>query len=238
MRHDKREFNQLREIKLTPGYIKHPEGSVLVEFGDTKVICNASVTEGVPPFLRDTGKGWITAEYEMLPRSTHTRSSRESVKGKRGGRTHEISRLIGRSLRASVDMDRLGEITVVIDCDVIQADGGTRTAAITGGCAALYLALKRMKAEGVIDNIPFLGLVSAVSVGVVSGGAVLDLDYIEDSAAEVDMNIVARDDGTMIEVQGSGEKGTFDRDMLNRLLDLAEKGTAELFEIQKEVMGL
>ncbi len=210
---------------------KHAEGSVLVSFGDTKVICTASVESGVPSFLRGSGQGWITSEYGMLPRSTDTRMGREAAKGKQGGRTVEIQRLIGRSLRAAVDMKHLGEYTVRIDCDVIQADGGTRTASITGACVALLDAIKTL------DTTPKTQLISAVSVGIVRGVPVLDLEYLEDSKADTDMNVVVAEDGRFIEIQGTAEDEPFDRKELMEMLRLAEKGTAELQAIQRAALA-
>jgi len=233
-----RKNDEMRLVRLTKDYIKHPEGSVLVEFGDTKVICNASVTEGVPPFLKDTGKGWVTAEYAMLPRATNTRNQRESKRGKQDGRSQEISRLIGRSLRAAVDFHKLKEHAIVIDCDVIQADGGTRTAAITGGFCAMYLACEWLMGRGMIDENPIDGFVSAVSVGIVEGVPMLDLEYVEDSAADVDMNIVVKDDADIVEIQGSAEQVAFSRDMLNTMLDLGFKGIEELSKAQRELLGI
>lgn len=233
-----RKNDQLREVKIIRDYISHPEGSVLVSFGDTKVICNATVAEGVPPFLKDSGKGWVTAEYAMLPRATHTRNQRESKRGKQDGRSQEISRLIGRSLRAAVDFDKMGENTITIDCDVIQADGGTRTAAITGGFCALYMACEWMIKQGIIEENPVTGMVSAISVGIVLGEPMLDLEYVEDSMADVDMNLVVKDVKEIVEIQGSAEKVAFDRDMLNRMLDLGFKGIEALTKAQKQVLGL
>ncbi|WP_022852233.1 ribonuclease PH [Limisalsivibrio acetivorans] len=238
MRSESRANDMMRTVRAQKDYIIHPEGSVLMEFGNTKVICNASFTEGVPPFLRDTGQGWVTAEYSMLPRSTHTRSQREAQKGKLGGRTQEISRLIGRSLRAAVDMEKLGENTIVIDCDVIQADGGTRTASVTGGWIAMALAVEKMMKEGVLAENPLKGQAAAVSVGIVNGEVMLDLDYTEDSTADVDLNLVAMDDGSIIEIQGSSEKVTFGRDRLNDLLDYGYKGLEVLFEAQRKIAEL
>lgn len=233
MRPSQRANNQLRSIKITKNYTKHAEGSVLIEFGDTKVLCTASVTPGVPPFLKDTGTGWITAEYGMLPRSTHTRMQRESAKGKQTGRTQEIQRLIGRSLRAAVDLAALGEYTIVIDCDVIQADGGTRTASITGGCIALYDAIQSLKEKQKITTNPFLQFVAAVSVGVHQGLPILDLDYLEDSSAETDMNVVMTETGGFIEVQGTAEKRTFEQTELDAMLALAKDGIQQLIKLQK-----
>lgn len=221
--------DQMRQVTLTRHYTRHAEGSVLVEFGDTKVICTASVEGGVPRFLRGTGQGWITAEYGMLPRATGERMQREASKGKQGGRTLEIQRLIGRSLRAAVDLKTLGENTIYIDCDVIQADGGTRTAAITGACVALVDALRVMKKRGAIKRVPAVQMIAAISVGIYQGVPVLDLDYPEDSAADTDLNVVMTDKGGFIEVQGTAEAAPFSADELNAMLELARKGTTELF---------
>lgn len=233
MRPSKRENNQLREIRLTRNYTKHAEGSVLVEFGDTKVICTATLTSGVPPFLKDSGKGWITAEYGMLPRSTHERMPREAARGKQAGRTQEIQRLIARSLRAAVDLNALGENTITVDCDVIQADGGTRTASITGGCLALFDAIEQLKKKGKIKSNPFKQWIASVSVGIYKGAPILDLDYIEDSTAETDMNVVMTEQGGFIEIQGTAEKGTFQQNELDQLLVLAKSGIEQLVEKQK-----
>jgi len=239
VRADGRGDESLREIKITRGYQQWPAGSVLVEFGATRVLCAASVTEGVPRWRAGSGLGWITAEYAMLPSATHTRGDRESVKGKIGGRTHEISRLIGRSLRACIDLAALGENTIVIDCDVIQADGGTRTAAITGAYVALADAITWLDAAGrLADPKPLSCSVSAVSVGVIDGRVRLDLPYEEDSRAEVDMNVVATDAGTLVEVQGTGEGATFARSTLDQMLDLALAGCAELTRLQNEALAL
>lgn len=227
-----REPDEMRVVTIEKNVIKHAEGSVLIAFGDTRVICTASVESGVPPFLRGTGQGWITSEYGMLPRSTNTRMGREAARGKQGGRTVEIQRLIGRSLRAAVDMHRLGEVTIRIDCDVIQADGGTRTASITGACVALLDAVGRLE----VDILPETQLVSAVSVGIVGGVPVLDLEYVEDSKADTDMNVVMTEDGRFIEVQGTAEDEPFDRDELNEMLKLAEKGAAELQALQRNAL--
>jgi ribonuclease PH len=237
MRNDQRAPATLRPTRLTPHYIKHAEGSVLIEAGDTRVICTASVEERVPPFRRNSGKGWVTAEYGMLPRSTTTRSSREAATGKLGGRTQEIQRLIGRSLRAVTRMEDLGERTIWVDCDVIQADGGTRTASITGGFVALALALQRMVGKGQIPRLPLQDLVAATSVGIVDGTPLLDLAYEEDSRADVDMNVVQTGDGRLIEVQGTAEAAPFGRDALLAMLDLAAEGIAQLNAIQIEVIG-
>ena len=236
-RNDGRAPNQLRDVSIKKNFIKHAEGSVLIQVGDTKVICNASVEEKVPPFLRDKKKGWVTAEYSMLPRSTHTRMSRESSRGKVSGRTQEIQRLIGRSLRAVVDMEKLGERTIWIDCDVIQADGGTRTASITGAFVAMCLAMKQLKKEKKIDTIPIKDFVAATSVGVLAGKKILDLEYSEDSIAEVDMNIVKTGSGGFVEIQGTAEQEPFtDKDM-DAMLSLANKGIKELILLQKKTIG-
>ena len=233
-----READQLREIRITRDYTRHAEGSVLVEFGDTKVLCNASVEAGVPRWLRGKNQGWITAEYGMLPRATHTRSGREATRGKQGGRTLEIQRLIGRSLRASVNLKKLGEFTITVDCDVIQADGGTRTASITGGYVALVDAIRYLQREKKIKGDPFKQLVSAISVGIYKGVPVLDLDYPEDSKADTDLNVVMTESGELIEVQGTAESGAFNRTELNAMLDLAEKAGSELREKQREALGI
>jgi len=237
MRLDHRLANQLRPTKLTPHFLDQAEGSVLVETGRTRVICTASVEERVPPFLRGTGKGWVTAEYGMLPRATSTRTQREATAGKVGGRTQEIQRLIGRSLRAVTKLDQLGERTIWIDCDVIQADGGTRTAAITGGFVALALALRKLTESGALGSIPLVDHVAATSVGIVAGAPMLDLAYVEDSAADVDMNVIKTGDGRYIEVQGTAEAAPFGRDRLLELLDLADHGIAQLVSLQAEIVG-
>ena len=238
-RHDGRLPDQLREIRITRGWLDHAEGSVLVEFGRTRVLCAASFSPGVPRWRKGSGLGWTTAEYAMLPRSTHTRSDRESVKGRIGGRTHEISRLIGRSLRAVVDLSALGENTIQLDCDVLQADGGTRTAAITGAYVALVDAIETGRAKGFIaaDAEPITGSVAAVSVGIVKGEPVLDLDYPEDVDADTDMNVVMTGDGRFVEVQGTAEGEAFDRDLLDTLLDLAVEGCSELAARQAAALG-
>jgi len=233
-----RAADQLREIRLTRDYTRHAEGSVLVEFGDTKVLCNASVEPGVPRWLRGKNQGWITAEYGMLPRATHSRSGREATRGKQGGRTLEIQRLIGRSLRAAVNLKKLGEFTITVDCDVIQADGGTRTASITGGCVALVDAIRHLQREKKIKGDPFKQMVSAISVGIYKGVPVLDLDYPEDSKADTDLNVVMTESGEMIEVQGTAEAGAFNRAELNAMLDLAEKAGGELRMHQREALGV
>ncbi len=235
-RFDGRRPDQLREVRFTRNWLDHAEGSVLVEFGKTRVLVAASVTEGVPRWLKGQGKGWVTAEYEMLPRSTHTRSDRESRRGKVGGRTHEISRLIGRALRAVIDYEALGENTIVIDCDVLQADGGTRTAAITGAYVALADAVAWLRERGALVGEPLKGSVAAISVGVVDGAPVLDLPYEEDVAADVDMNIVCTGDGRLIEVQGTAEGEPFDRALLDQLLDLGQAGCAELTRLQLQAL--
>jgi len=222
---------------MTPGFLAHAEGSVLIEVGRTKVVCAASVEDRVPPFLRNTGKGWVTAEYGMLPRATSTRTQRESTAGKVGGRTQEIQRLIGRSLRSVTKLSELGERSIWIDCDVIQADGGTRTASITGGFVALVLALGRMKELAVLKDIPVVDYVAATSVGIVDGAALLDLAYEEDSRAEVDMNLVKTGDGRFIELQGTAEGPPFDKRALEALMELADTGIRELIALQKTVVG-
>jgi len=236
MRPSGRAPDELRAIKLTRNYTKHAEGSVLVEFGDTKVICTASVSEGVPRFLKGSGQGWVTAEYGMLPRSTGSRMGREAAQGKQGGRTMEIQRLIGRSLRAVVDMKALGERTVTIDCDVIQADGGTRTASITGGYVALADAVRHLRNKKLISKDPLHGQVASVSVGIHQGTPVVDLDYAEDSDAETDMNVVMNDGGAFIEVQGTAEGHAFRRDELDAMLALAEHGIGQLLQKQREAL--
>ena len=236
MRANGRAAQQLRPVSLTRRYTRHAEGSVLVCFGDTQVLCTASVEERVPGFLKGAGKGWVTAEYGMLPRATHTRSDREASRGKQGGRTLEIQRLIGRSLRAVVDMQALGERTITLDCDVLQADGGTRTASITGAYVALKDAVASLRAKQLIKTDPVYGAVAAVSVGIVGGKPVLDLDYGEDSQAETDMNVVMNDAGAFIEVQGTAEGHAFHRHELDALLKLAEQGIAELIRKQREAL--
>jgi ribonuclease PH len=237
MRSDHRPHNELRPTVITADYLHHAEGSVLIEVGLTRVICTASVEERVPQFLRNSGKGWVTAEYGMLPRATTTRMQREATAGKVGGRTQEIQRLIGRSLRSVTNLPALGERTIWIDCDVIQADGGTRTASITGAFVALALALEKLRARDVLRTIPLLDYVAATSVGIVDGEALLDLAYDDDSRAEVDMNIVKTGDGRFIEVQGTAESEPFDRDALNTLFDLADHGIKQLVEKQRAVVG-
>lgn len=236
MRPADRQANQVRPITITRHYTKHAEGSVLVEFGDTKVLCNATVEEGVPRFLKGQGQGWVTAEYGMLPRATNSRNAREAARGKQTGRTMEIQRLIARSLRAAVDLKALGEFTITVDCDVIQADGGTRTASISGACVALVDALNKMVAEGKLKKSPLKSMVAAVSVGIVDGQPLCDLEYVEDSAAETDMNVVMIDDGRMIEVQGTAEGAPFSHEELLALLALAKGGLEKIFEAQKEAL--
>lgn len=235
-RSDGREAAALRPVKITRNYMKHAEGSVLIEIGDTKVICSASVEERVPPFLRNTGKGWVTAEYSMLPRSTNTRTPRDSMTGRGNGRAFEIQRLIGRSLRSVVDLNGFGERTIWIDCDVIQADGGTRTAAITGAYVALMDAFQKMIKLGMIEKVPVRDSVAAVSVGKVGGKILLDLNYEEDSKAEVDMNVVMTGSGKFVEIQGTAEVATFTKREMDELTKVAQKGIKELTKIQKRVL--
>jgi len=236
-RSDQRAPGDLRPTVLTPHYIIHPEGSVLIEAGRTRVVCTASVEDRVPPFLRNSGRGWVTAEYGMLPRATSTRSAREAATGKVGGRTQEIQRLIGRSLRAVTRMDQMGERTIWIDCDVLQADGGTRTASITGAFVAMALAFRKLVAQGSLARMPVSQFVAAISVGIVDGTPLLDLAYDEDSKAEVDMNVVRTSGGLYIEVQGTAEAAPYGRDRLNAMLDLADAGTERLFALQREILG-
>ncbi len=234
-----REPQQMRNVKITRNYTKHAEGSVLVEFGDTKVICTATAERGVPRFLRGSGSGWVTAEYGMLPRATGSRAGREAARGKQGGRTVEIQRLIGRSLRAALDLKKLGENTITIDCDVIQADGGTRCASITGACVALVDAVNFLRKDknGAVKGNPLKQMIAAVSVGIYDGQPVLDLDYAEDSKAETDMNVVMTDAGGFIEVQGTAEGAAYSREELNSMLELAEQGIGELFALQKAALA-
>ncbi|GAB3231172.1 ribonuclease PH [Pseudaeromonas pectinilytica] len=236
MRPNGRTPAQMRPVTITRHFTAHAEGSVLVEFGQTRVLCNASVVEGVPRFLKGKGQGWITAEYGMLPRSTHSRMNREAASGKQGGRTLEIQRLIGRALRAAVDLTKLGEFTITLDCDVIQADGGTRTAAITGAYVALVDALRWLQEQGKLKTDPLKYMVAAVSVGIHNGQAICDLEYVEDSAAETDMNVVMTECGRIIEVQGTAEGEPFSQDELNQLLELAKGGIAELVALQKQAL--
>ena len=235
MRPANRAFDELRPVRITAGFTKNPQGSVLIQTGDTMVLCSAMVEEKVPPFLKGTGSGWVTAEYSLLPASTDTRTQREASKGKITGRTSEIQRLIGRSLRAVVDLKALGERTVWIDCDVLQADGGTRTAAITGSFVALCLALNKLKEEGVLSTLPITDYLAATSVGIVAGETVLDLEYVEDSQADVDMNVVMTAKGEFVEIQGTAEGRTFDRHRLDELLAVAEKGIQELIVEQRKI---
>ena len=232
-----RAVDELRTVRMTPGYTKYAEGSVLIEMGATRVICTASVEDRVPPFMRNTGRGWVTAEYAMLPRATDQRTPRETARGGASGRTQEIQRLIGRSLRAVMALNRLGERTITVDCDVIQADGGTRTASITGGFVALALALGRLKEEGRIDVLPLSDYVAAISVGMLAGTALLDLDYGEDSKADVDMNVIKTGAGFFIEVQGTAETGPFSREQMDRMLELAGAGIERLVAAQSEALG-
>lgn len=235
---NERKLNELRTIKLTPNYIKHPEGSVLIEVGDTKVICSASIEDRVPPFMRGQGKGWITAEYAMLPRATSQRNIRESSKGKVSGRTMEIQRLIGRALRAVVNLDQFGERTVWVDCDVIQADGGTRTASITGAFVAVVLAFEKLIQKGSIKKMPISQFLAATSVGILSDGqTALDLNYKQDSEAEVDMNVVMTGNGEFVEIQGTGEEATFSQQQLNEMLGLSNQGIQDIIIKQKKVLG-
>jgi ribonuclease PH len=237
MRPSGRRPDQIRPVALTRDYTKHAEGSVLVEFGDTRVICTASVADNVPRFLRGQGRGWVTAEYGMLPRSTGSRMNREAASGRQGGRTVEIQRLIGRSLRAAVDMEGLGERSIQLDCDVIQADGGTRTAAITGGFVALNDAVSTLVRQGALRATPIHGMVGSVSVGIVDGEAVVDLDYAEDSSAETDMNVVMNEQGAFIELQGTAEGHAFRRSELDQMLDLAQNGVHTLIDAQREALA-
>lgn len=238
MRPSGRNNDQMREIKFTRNYTRHAEGSVLIEFGDTKVLCNASVETRVPPWLKGKGRGWVTAEYGMLPRSTNSRMPREAAKGKQGGRTMEIQRLIGRSLRAAVDLEKLGETSITIDCDVIQADGGTRTASITGACVALVDALEHLKNTDALKSNPLKQMVASVSCGIYKGVAVLDLDYDEDSNADTDMNFVMNESGKFIEIQGTAETAAFSEDEMMAMTTLAKKGIAELIKQQKQILGM
>ncbi len=237
MRNDGRSSKTLRPITITRNFTKHAEGSVLIEFGDTKVLCTASVEESVPPFLRGKGTGWVTAEYAMLPRATHTRSPREAAKGKQTGRTLEIQRLIGRSLRAVTNLEKLGERSVYIDCDVLQADGGTRTASITGAYIALVDALTTLKTKGLLAEIPLKEAVAAVSVGMIGGEALLDLNYMEDSSADVDMNFVITSSGRFVEVQGTAEAEPFTSSEMDAMRDLALAGVQQLFDFQREALS-
>ncbi len=236
MRANKRPADTIRPVSITPDYLAYADGSALIEIGKTKVVAAATIEEKIPSFLKGSGKGWVTAEYAMLPCSTEKRTPRERGPGRMSGRTQEIQRLIGRSLRTVMDLDILGERTITIDCDIIQADGGTRTASITVGCIALALALKKMMDLGLIDEMPLQNLVSAVSVGIVDGGLLLDLDYQEDSSADVDMNVIKTDTGKIVEIQATAEKTPFTKKDFNALLGLADKGIKELFHVQKEIL--
>lgn len=238
MRVDKRRSDELRPVTITPGVSKYAEGSALIAMGDTHVWCTASIEDGVPPFLRNSGNGWVTAEYAMQPRATATRTTREATRGRQGGRTQEIQRLIGRSLRAVVDMAQLGERTIWLDCDVLQADGGTRTASITGAYVALHLALGGLVQQGLLAAIPLKDFVAAVSLGIVDGTPYLDLNYQEDSTSEVDMNVVMTGQGALIEIQGTAERQPFAQEMLHQLLGLAQQGIQQLMTVQRSVLGL
>lgn len=235
-RPDGRQSAELRPLAIHRGFTKHAEGSVLICFGETKVLCNASIEEKVPSFMKGQGRGWVTAEYSMLPRATHTRSQREATAGKVGGRTHEIQRLIGRSLRGCVDLRGFGERQITVDCDVLQADGGTRTAAITGAWIALHDAFAHLVAKGMLERMPQMTPLAAISVGIVKGEPVLDLEYEEDSQADTDMNVVATGSGQYVEIQGTAEREPFDRAMVNRLLDLADQGIAQLVRAQEQAV--
>lgn len=237
MRSDGRPNDKMRDLRITRNFLKFPDGCVLVEMGETKVICGVSIEEKVPPFLKNSGKGWLTAEYSMLPRATPSRNTREAVSGKIGGRTHEIQRLIGRALRAIVNLDVIGERTIWVDCDVIQADGGTRTASITGGFVALVEALWNLKKRGVIAKIPLRDSVAAVSAGVINGEPRLDLSYVEDSAADVDMNFVMTGKGMLVEVQGTAEKAPFSKDLLDMMYEYSHRGIIEITRAQKAALG-
>lgn len=237
MRIDNRNNDQLRPIRITPNVNKYAEGSVLIEVGDTKVICTATVEDRVPPFMRNGGKGWVTAEYSMLPRATETRNAREASKGKLSGRTMEIQRLIGRALRSVVELEKLGERSIWLDCDVIQADGGTRTASITGAFVAMVLAMGKMKEQGMIDKLPVRDFLAATSVGIYEGNPILDLSYVEDSQVQVDMNIVQTGAGKFVELQGTGEEAPFSGEELEQMLHLGRKGILEIIGLQKQVLG-
>ena len=237
MRPSGREFNAMRAVSIETGFSRHAEGSALIRMGNTEVLCTASVEGRVPPFMRGQGEGWVTAEYGMLPRATHTRGEREAARGKQSGRTQEIQRLIGRSLRAVVDRKAMGEITITLDCDVLNADGGTRCASITGAYVALALAYRKLREKNVIKSIPFIGQVAAVSCGIYQGNPVLDLDYAEDSAADADANFILTAAGGIVEIQATAEKSTFDERAFNALLSLARKGAVELFAVQKAALA-
>lgn len=237
MRPSGRDFNALRQVSIETGFSRHAEGSALIRMGNTEVLCTASVEGRVPPFMRGQGEGWVTAEYGMLPRSTHTRGDREAARGKQSGRTQEIQRLIGRSLRAVVDRKAMGEITVTLDCDVLNADGGTRCASITGAYVAMVMAFRKLRTNNVIKSMPMIGQVAAVSCGIFQGNPVLDLDYAEDSGADADANFILTAAGGIVEIQATAEKYTFDEASFNALLGLARKGTMELFAAQKAALG-
>jgi ribonuclease PH len=237
MRHDGRQQDEARAVRITTDYIKHAEGSVLIEVGDTKVICTASIEERVPPFMKGQGKGWVTAEYSMLPRATQVRNQREAAKGKLGGRTMEIQRLIGRALRSVVRLEKLGERTITLDCDVIQADGGTRTTSITGAYIAMVMAMHKLIRDQKLSALPVTDYLASISVGIINGEALLDLNYEEDSKAIVDMNVVMTGNGQFVELQGTGEEAPFSRDELNKLLELAEIGIERFIAAQKEALG-
>ncbi len=236
MRKNRRKNNQLRPVKIERGVMKYPEGSALIEMGETKVLCSVTVEDKVPPFLRDSGTGWVTTEYSMLPRSTQSRNTRESVRGRIGGRSHEIQRIIGRALRAVVDLERMGERSLIVDCDVLQADGGTRTASITGAFVALSDAVLFLMREGLLDQNPILDFIAAVSVGVVDNKLMLDLDYDEDSKAEVDLNVAMTGSSLLVEVQGTAEEKPFSKNRLSSMVGLAEKGVKQLINAQKKVL--
>lgn len=237
MRPGGRTASQIRPVTITRHFTCHAEGSVLIEIGNTKVLCNATVEEGVPRFMKGEGRGWVTAEYSMLPRATHTRSGREAARGKQGGRTMEIQRLIARALRAAIDLKMLGENTITVDCDVIQADGGTRTASISGACVALADALTWMRSKGILNTNPMKCMIGAISVGVYKGEAIADLEYVEDSDAETDMNVVMTDTGKLIEVQGTAEGEPFSFEEMNDMLGLAKQGLVEVFDAQKKALA-
>ena len=237
LRADGRRFDEMRELKITKDFLRYPEGSVLIEMGHTKVICTATIEDKVPPFLKNSGRGWLTAEYSMLPMSTKTRMPRESTRGRIGGRTHEIQRLIGRSLRSVTDLNAFGEKTIYIDCDVIQADGGTRTASITGGFVALVGLFAKLEKAGIIKEMPVEDYVSAISVGVMNNTIYIDFDYEEDSKAEVDMNIVMTGNGCFIEIQGTAEETPFHRDLLNNMIEIATRGIREITKKQAQILG-
>jgi ribonuclease PH len=238
MRKDGRNPAQMRPVRMTPGFISQAEGSVLIEVGRTRVICTASVEEVVPSFMKNQGKGWITSEYSMIPRATNTRTARESSTGKRSGRTLEIQRLIGRSLRTAIDLDKLGERTIWLDCDVIEADGGTRTASITGAFVAMSLAINKLRTAGTLTQNPVRGFVAAVSVGIIAGVPMMDLNYLEDSSADVDFNLVMTDKDEFVEIQGTAERNPFSSSKLNELLDLGRQGVQQLIRLQRETLGL